>query len=267
MWASIFVHVGWNVSWLQDETFNRASPKFPSCSPKRWISFFIEERAFLGRAVPYRCFEARCDSRYIRTLAAFHILAENRKTNSAGQVTGLGRDLLPYRGERSKNGRESLAAFRKRRVRIARAVETMIFIIPCTRFSRAKQRATTQISVAWANWRVFLRDGWFFPRTIFQVSPPAAWKFYSPAGNSSFAFCRVQPESRFRQATGRAAKRLSALVNFEGAKVGPRNDLAFALCPASFHMGEEYGEESPFLYFTSQRRQGFDRGCSALGRS
>ncbi len=92
-----------------------------------------------------------------------------------------------------------------------------------------------------------LRDGWFYHGQYSGFRRRRHGN--SPAGipRSHFVVCSQNHDQVGNRACG---ERLSTLVNFEAQKLAAGMTLLSPFVPLLF-MGEEYGEPSPFLYFTS----------------
>ena len=92
-----------------------------------------------------------------------------------------------------------------------------------------------------------LRDGWFYEGQYSRYRRRRHGN--SPKGipRSHFVICSQNHDQVGNRARG---ERLSSLVNFEAQKLAAGVTLLSPFVPLLF-MGEEYGETSPFLYFTS----------------
>ena len=92
-----------------------------------------------------------------------------------------------------------------------------------------------------------LRDGWFYQGQYSRFRRRRHGN--SPAGipRSHFVVCSQNHDQVGNRARG---ERLSTLVNFEAQKLAAGMTLLSPFVPLLF-MGEEYGEQAPFLYFTS----------------
>jgi len=92
-----------------------------------------------------------------------------------------------------------------------------------------------------------LRDGWFYHGQYSRFRRRRHGN--SPIGisRSHFVVCAQNHDQVGNRAWG---ERLSTLVNFEAQKLAAGMTLLSPFVPLLF-MGEEYGEPSPFLYFTS----------------
>jgi maltooligosyltrehalose trehalohydrolase len=92
-----------------------------------------------------------------------------------------------------------------------------------------------------------LQQGWYYTsqysrhRRRRHGNRPPAFK------GSNYVVCIQNHDQVGNRALG---ERLSSLVNFEGLKLAAGVNLLSPFVPLLF-MGEEYGETSPFLYFTS----------------
>jgi maltooligosyltrehalose trehalohydrolase len=96
------------------------------------------------------------------------------------------------------------------------------------------------------------RDGWCY--TGEESAARGCRHGTDPRGlpAEQFVFCIQNHDQVGNRARG---ERLSALVDFEGLKLAAGLLLLSPQVPLLF-MGEEYGEESPFLYFTSHGDHG-----------
>ncbi len=98
---------------------------------------------------------------------------------------------------------------------------------------------------------VTMRNGWYYAGQYSKFR----WRRHgnSPAGlaRSSFVVCVQNHDQIGNRARG---ERLSELVNFEGLKLAAGVTMLAPFIPLLF-MGEEYGEISPFQYFTSHGDQ------------
>ena len=92
-----------------------------------------------------------------------------------------------------------------------------------------------------------LRDGWFYQGQYSNFRRRRHGN--SPAGISRMHFV-VFSQNHDQVGNRACGERLSALVNFEAQKLIAGMTLLSPFVPLLF-MGEEYGETSPFLYFTS----------------
>ncbi len=92
-----------------------------------------------------------------------------------------------------------------------------------------------------------LRDGWFYHGQYSNFRRRRHGN--SPAGISRSRFV-VFSQNHDQIGNRACGERLSALVNFEAQKLAAGVTLLSPFVPLLF-MGEEYGEPSPFLYFTS----------------
>jgi maltooligosyltrehalose trehalohydrolase len=92
-----------------------------------------------------------------------------------------------------------------------------------------------------------LKQGWYYTgqysrhRRRRHGNRPPAFK------SSNYVVCTQNHDQVGNRALG---ERLSSLVNFESLKLAAGANLLSPFVPLLF-MGEEYGETSPFLYFTS----------------
>ena len=92
-----------------------------------------------------------------------------------------------------------------------------------------------------------LRDGWFFHGQYSRFRHRRHGN--SPAGIPRSHFV-VYSQNHDQVGNRACGERLSTLVNFEAQKLAAGMTLLSPFVPLLF-MGEEYGEASPFLYFTS----------------
>ena len=92
-----------------------------------------------------------------------------------------------------------------------------------------------------------LRDGWFYQGQYSKFRRRRHGN--SPAGISRSHFV-VFSQNHDQVGNRACGERLSALVDFEAQKLAAGMTLLSPFIPLLF-MGEEYGEPSPFLYFTS----------------
>ena len=92
-----------------------------------------------------------------------------------------------------------------------------------------------------------LRDGWFYQGQYSKFRRRRHGN--SPAGISRSHFV-VFSQNHDQVGNRACGERLSALVGFEAQKLAAGMTLLSPFIPLLF-MGEEYGEPSPFLYFTS----------------
>jgi maltooligosyltrehalose trehalohydrolase len=102
-----------------------------------------------------------------------------------------------------------------------------------------------------AHMATVLRDGWFYHGQYSGFRRRRHGN--SPAGipRSHFVVCSQNHDQVGNRACG---DRLSTLVSFEAQKLAAGMTLLSPFVPLLF-MGEEYGEPSPFLYFTSHGDQ------------
>ncbi len=92
-----------------------------------------------------------------------------------------------------------------------------------------------------------LRDGWFYHGQYSEFRRRRHGNSTAGIPRSHFVVCSQNHDQVGNRACG---ERLSALVNFEAQKLIAGMTLLSPFVPLLF-MGEEYGEPSPFLYFTS----------------
>jgi maltooligosyltrehalose trehalohydrolase len=92
-----------------------------------------------------------------------------------------------------------------------------------------------------------LRDGWFFHGQYSRFRRRRHGNSSHGMPRSHFVVCSQNHDQIGNRACG---ERLSKLVNFEAQKLAAGMTLLSPFVPLLF-MGEEYGEPSPFLYFTS----------------
>lgn len=96
-----------------------------------------------------------------------------------------------------------------------------------------------------------LREGWFYHGQYSMFRRRRHGNSARGIPSSHFVVCSQDHDQVGNRARG---ERLSALVNFEAQKLAAGITLLSPFVPLLF-MGEEYGELSPFLYFTSHRDQ------------
>ena len=92
-----------------------------------------------------------------------------------------------------------------------------------------------------------LRDGWFYHGQYSNFRRRRHGNSSRGIPRSHFVVCSQNHDQVGNRAWG---ERLSTLVNFEAQKLAAGMTLLSPFVPLLF-MGEEYGEPSPFLYFTS----------------
>ncbi len=94
---------------------------------------------------------------------------------------------------------------------------------------------------------VTLRDGWYYHGQYSRFRRRRHGNSASGISRSHFVAYTQNHDQVGNRASG---ERLSSLVNFEAQKLAAGLTLLSPFVPLLF-MGEEYGETSPFLYFTS----------------
>src|SRR6185437_922111 len=92
-----------------------------------------------------------------------------------------------------------------------------------------------------------IKDGWYYHGQFSKYRQRRHGNSASGITKSHFVVCSQNHDQVGNRALG---ERLSQLVNFEGQKLAAGVTLLSPFVPMLF-MGEEYGETSPFLYFTS----------------
>ena len=92
-----------------------------------------------------------------------------------------------------------------------------------------------------------MRDGWFFHGQYSRFRKRRHGNSSRDIPPSRFVVCNQNHDQVGNRARG---ERLTALVNFEALKLAAGVTLLSPFVPLLF-MGEEYGEEAPFQYFTS----------------
>ncbi len=92
-----------------------------------------------------------------------------------------------------------------------------------------------------------LRDGWFYEGQYSRYRRRPHGNSPKGISRSHFVVCSQNHDQVGNRARG---ERLSSLVNFEAQKLAAGVTLLSPFVPLLF-MGEEYGETSPFQYFTS----------------
>jgi maltooligosyltrehalose trehalohydrolase len=92
-----------------------------------------------------------------------------------------------------------------------------------------------------------IQDGWYYRGQFSKYRQRRHGNFASGISKSHFVVSSQNHDQVGNRALG---ERLSRLVNFEGQKLAAGVTLLSPFVPLLF-MGEEYGETSPFLYFTS----------------
>src|SRR5579862_2628933 len=92
-----------------------------------------------------------------------------------------------------------------------------------------------------------IKDGWFYGGQFSKYRQRRHGNSASGISKSHFVVCSQNHDQVGNRALG---ERLSQLVSFEGQKLAAGVTLLSPSVPLLF-MGEEYGEISPFLYFTS----------------
>jgi maltooligosyltrehalose trehalohydrolase len=92
-----------------------------------------------------------------------------------------------------------------------------------------------------------LREGWFYHGQYSRFRRRRHGNSSVGIPRSHFVVCNQNHDQVGNRACG---ERLSTLVNFEAQKLAAGMTLLSPFVPLLF-MGEEYGEASPFLYFTS----------------
>ncbi|HEY6441895.1 MAG TPA: malto-oligosyltrehalose trehalohydrolase [Candidatus Acidoferrales bacterium] len=92
-----------------------------------------------------------------------------------------------------------------------------------------------------------IKDGWFYRGQFSKYRQRRHGNFAVGISQSHFVVCSQNHDQVGNRALG---ERLSQLVSFEGEKLAAGVTLLSPFVPLLF-MGEEYGETSPFLYFTS----------------
>jgi maltooligosyltrehalose trehalohydrolase len=92
-----------------------------------------------------------------------------------------------------------------------------------------------------------IQDGWYYRGQFSKYRQRRHGNFASGISKSHFVVSSQNHDQVGNRALG---ERLSRLVNFEGQKLAAAVTLLSPFVPLLF-MGEEYGETSPFLYFTS----------------
>jgi len=92
-----------------------------------------------------------------------------------------------------------------------------------------------------------MRDGWFFHGQYSRFRKRRHGNLSRDIPPSRFVVCNQNHDQVGNRARG---ERLTALVNFEALKLAAGVTLLSPFVPLLF-MGEEYGEEAPFQYFTS----------------
>jgi maltooligosyltrehalose trehalohydrolase len=92
-----------------------------------------------------------------------------------------------------------------------------------------------------------IKDGWYYRGQFSKFRQRRHGNSTTGITKSHFVVCSQNHDQVGNRALG---ERLSQLVNFEGQKLAAGVTLLSPFVPLLF-MGEEYGETSPFLYFTS----------------
>jgi maltooligosyltrehalose trehalohydrolase len=92
-----------------------------------------------------------------------------------------------------------------------------------------------------------LKQGWYYRGQYSRHRRRRHGNRPPPFKGSNYMVCTQNHDQVGNRALG---ERLSSLVNFESLKLAAGANLLSAFAPLLF-MGEEYGETSPFLYFTS----------------
>ncbi len=92
-----------------------------------------------------------------------------------------------------------------------------------------------------------IEDGWYYRGQFSKFRQRRHGNSASGIAKPHFVVCSQNHDQVGNRALG---ERLSQLVNFEGQKLAAGVTLLSPFVPLLF-MGEEYGETSPFLYFTS----------------
>ncbi len=92
-----------------------------------------------------------------------------------------------------------------------------------------------------------IKDGWYYRGQFSKYRRRRHGNSASGIAKSHFVVCSQNHDQVGNRARG---ERLSQLVSFEGQKLAAGVTLLSPFVPLLF-MGEEYGETSPFLYFTS----------------
>jgi maltooligosyltrehalose trehalohydrolase len=92
-----------------------------------------------------------------------------------------------------------------------------------------------------------MKDGWYYRGQFSKYRQRRHGNSPSGIARPHFVVCSQNHDQVGNRALG---DRLSQLVNFEGQKLAAGATLLSPFVPLLF-MGEEYGETSPFLYFTS----------------
>lgn len=92
-----------------------------------------------------------------------------------------------------------------------------------------------------------IKDGWYYRGQFSEYRQRRHGNSPSGVSKSHFVVCSQNHDQVGNRALG---ERLSQIVSFEGQKLAAGVTLLSPFVPLLF-MGEEYGETSPFLYFTS----------------
>jgi maltooligosyltrehalose trehalohydrolase len=95
--------------------------------------------------------------------------------------------------------------------------------------------------------RTVIQDGWYYRGQFSKYRQRRHGNSARGISKSHFVVCSQNHDQVGNRALG---ERLSQLVSFEGQKLAAGVTLLSPFVPLLF-MGEEYGETSPFLYFTS----------------